>query len=67
MDTLGTKTIVLISEVSLFQGKNNMYSYKVGIQSSVLINQVPLFQGGPLREVPLYTHKMMTFIYSWFE
>ena len=34
--TLGTKIIVLISEVSLFQGEN-MYLYKVGTQSSVLI------------------------------
>ena len=39
MDTLGTKIIVLISEVSLFQGENNMYLYKVGTQSSVLIKQ----------------------------
>ena len=39
MDSLGTKIIVLISEVSLFQGQNNMYLYKVGAQSSVLINQ----------------------------
>ena len=29
-DTLGTKIFVLISEVSLFQGENNMYLYKVG-------------------------------------
>ena len=36
-DTLGTKTIVLISEASLFQGENNMYLYKVGTQSSVMI------------------------------
>jgi len=28
-DTLGTKTIVLISEVSLFQGENNMYLYSL--------------------------------------
>ena len=39
MDTLGTKIIVLISEVSLFEGENNMYLYKVGTQSSVLINE----------------------------
>ena len=52
MNTIVIKTIVLISEVSLFQGKNNMYSYKVGIQSSVLVN---LFQRcPPLREVSLY-------------
>ena len=39
MDTLGTKTIVLISEVSLFQGENNnMYLYKVWTQSHVVIN-----------------------------
>ena len=53
MDTIGTKTIVLISEVSLFQGENNMYLYKDGTQSSVLINQVSLFQRCPLREAPL--------------
>ena len=48
MDTIiyiGTKIIVRISEVSLFQAENNMYLYKVGTQSSVLINQVSLFQG----------------------
>ena len=28
LPTLGTKMIVLISEVSLFQGENSMYSYK---------------------------------------
>ena len=39
MDTLGTKIIVLISEVSLFQAENNMYLYKVGTQSSVLSKQ----------------------------
>ena len=38
MDTLGTKRIVLISEVSLFQGE---YLYEVGTQSSVLY-YVPL-------------------------
>ena len=55
MDTLGTKIIVLVSEVSLFQqGGDNVYLYKVGTQSSVLINQVSLFQGCPLRAVPLY-------------
>ena len=53
-DTLGTKIIVQISEVSLFQGENNMYLYKVGTQLNVLINQVSLFQKCPLREVPLY-------------
>ena len=47
-DTLGTKIVVLISEVSLFQGENNMYLYKVGTRSSVLINQVSLFQECPL-------------------
>ena len=54
MDTIGTKTIALISEVSLFQGENNMYLYKVGTWSSLLINQVSFFQGCPLRGVPLY-------------
>ena len=44
-DTLGTKIIVLISEVSLFQGKNNMYLYKVGTRSSVLIKQVSFKRG----------------------
>ena len=53
MDSLGTKIIVLISEVSLFQGQNNMYLYKVGTQLSVLINQGVLISEGPLREVPL--------------
>ena len=38
-DTLGTKIIILINEVSFFQGENNMYLYKVGTQSSVLIKQ----------------------------
>ena len=28
-DRFGTKTIVLISEVSLFQGENNMYLYSL--------------------------------------
>ena len=55
LTTLGTKTIVLISEVSLFQGENNMYLYKVGTHSSVLINQMSLFQRCPLRDLPLYT------------
>ena len=36
---LGPKLIVLISEVSFFQGENNMYLYKVGTQLSVLIKQ----------------------------
>ena len=45
MDTLGTKIIVQISEVSLFQEGNNMYLYKVGTRSSVLIKQASLFQG----------------------
>ena len=54
MDTIGTKILVLISEVPLFQGENIMYLYEVGTQSSVLINEVSLFQGCPLREVPLY-------------
>ena len=39
MDSLGTKILVLISEVSLFQGQNGMYLYEVGTWSSVLINQ----------------------------
>ena len=38
MDTIGTKLIVLISEVSLFQGDNNLY--KVGTQSSVIVSEV---------------------------
>ena len=38
-DTLGTKIIVLISEVSLFQGENNMYLDKVGTRPGVLIKQ----------------------------
>ena len=51
MDTIGDKTFVLISEVSFFQGENNLY--KVGTRSSVLINEGSLFQRCPLREVPL--------------
>ena len=51
---------VLISEVSLFQGENNLY--KVGTQSSVLINQgvlisVVFFK----REVPLYHNARQIF------
>ena len=42
METLETKVFVLISELSLFQGENNM---KLGlIQAYVLINQASLFQ-----------------------
>ena len=52
MDTLGTKIIVLVSEVS-FQGEKNTYLYKDGTQFSVLINQVSLLQRCPLREVML--------------
>ena len=51
MDTIGDKTFVLISEVSLFQGENNLY--KVGTRSSVLINEGSVFQRCPLRGVPL--------------
>ena len=36
---MGPKIIVLISEVSFYQGENNMYFYKVGTQSSVLFKQ----------------------------
>ena len=54
-DTLGIKIIVLISEVSLFQGEKDLYLYKVGTQPGVLINQLSLFQRCPLREVPLYS------------
>ena len=50
MDTLGTKIIVLIGQVCLFQGENSMHLRT----SSVLINQVSIFQGGPLRKVSLY-------------
>ena len=38
-DTLGTKIIILISEVSLFQEENSMYLYKVGTRPGVLIKQ----------------------------
>ena len=38
-DTLETRITVLISEVSLFQGENNMYLYKVGSRPGVLIKQ----------------------------
>ena len=48
MDTLGTKIIVLIGEVSLFLGENSMYLYKVGTQSNVLINQEFLYFRGVL-------------------
>ena len=54
MDTLGTKILVLSEMSSVFQGKNNMYLYRVGTQSTILINQVSLFERCPLREVPLY-------------
>ena len=49
-DCSGTSLIwtPLISQVSLFQGENDIYLYKVGTQSSVLINQVSLFQRCPL-------------------
>ena len=50
MDTIGTKIFVLINEVSLFQGENNTYLYKVETRSGILF----LFQGCPLREVPLH-------------
>ena len=54
MDSLGTKLIVSINEVSLFQAENNMYLYKVGIQSSVLNNQgVLILEESFLRKVPL--------------
>ena len=53
-DTIGTKTVVLISEVFLFQGKNIMYLYKVGTRSSALINEVSLFQRCPLRDMICY-------------
>ena len=47
-NTVRAQIFVLISEVisemSLFQGKN-MCSYKVGTRSSALINQVSLCQG----------------------
>ena len=43
-NTLGTKIIVLISEVSLFQGKNIMYLYKVATQPGM---KVSLFQSCP--------------------
>ena len=48
MDTLGTK---IIGEVSLFQGENYMYLYKVGtwpgvlIKQGVLISEVSLKRG----------------------
>ena len=48
MDTIGTEIFVLISEVSLFLGENNVCLYKVGTRSSVLINQVSLFKGCPV-------------------
>jgi len=53
-DTLGTKIIVLISKVSLFQGENNMYLYKVGtwpgvpIKQGVLISEVSLKKGSTI-------------------
>ena len=56
MDTTGTKTVVLISEVSLFQRENIMYLYEVGTGLSVLINQGVLYSRVFfIREVPLYT------------
>jgi len=46
--------MVLIREVSSFQGANNAYLYGVGTWSSVLIREVFSFPGFPLRGVPLY-------------
>ena len=46
--------MVLIREVSSFQGANNTYLYGVGTWSSVLIKEVSSFQGCPLRGVPQY-------------
>ena len=48
MDTLG-KIIILISDLSLFQGENNTYLYKVGTQSSALIKQGVLISAVSLR------------------
>ena len=43
MDTLGTKIIVLISEVSLFQGENSYVFYmKLGLHLMACFNQVSL-------------------------
>ena len=53
-DTLGTTIILLISKVSLFQGENNMYLYKVGtwpgvpIKQGVLISEVSLKRGSTI-------------------
>ena len=50
MDTIGTKIFVLISEVSLFQGKNTVF-IEVGTRSSVLIgafqNHAPSIKFSP--------------------
>ena len=43
--THGTKILVLISEVSLFQGENKCIYIKLGIWSSVVINQVSSKRG----------------------
>ena len=50
MDTLGTKIIVLISEVSLFQGENNMFYIKFGLGQVSWLTRCLHFRGG----VPLY-------------
>ena len=55
MDTLRTKTIVLISEVSLFQENT-----KLGLSQVSLLTKVSLFHRCPLREFALYTKRKCT-------
>ena len=58
-DTLGTKIIVLISEVSLFQGENNMFYVKLWLSRVSWLTKVSLFQRCPLREVLLYVKPLL--------
>ena len=54
-DTLGTKAIVLISEVSLFQGENNI---KLGLSQVSWLTRCPYFRCA-LRGVPLYSQSLV--------
>ena len=55
-DPIWAKIIVLINEVSLFRGKNNMYlCVKLGLGQVSWLTKVSLFKRCPLREFPLYT------------
>ena len=45
MDTLGTKIIVLISEVSLFQRENIKFYVKLGLSQVFRLTRCPYFRG----------------------